>query len=152
MPLRALSSWLNSRIILRWISPSVARMEVVAAAGAADTADVAEEAADMEAEDTVAVDTVAAVADTEVAVAAMAAAETVMEAAAVATAAVPAATEVAATTVAAAATVAVDIEKQTPPSGSHQITCIGKFRRAPISLHLTKTRAIKKPSQTAVLY
>ena len=72
-----------------------------------------------------------------------------MEAAAVATAVVPAATEAAATTVAAAATVAVDIEKRPPPSGSHQITCIGIFRRAhPFTSH-EDTRAIKEPSQTA---
>ena len=75
-----------------------------------------------------------------------------MEAAAVATAVVPAATEAAATTVAAAATVAVDIEKRPPSSGIHQITCIGIFRRAhPFTSH-EDTRAIKRPSQNAVLY
>ena len=60
--------------------------------------------------------------------------------------------EATAAAVAAAATVAVDIEKRPPPSGSHQITCIGIFRRAhPFTSH-EDTRAIKRPSQNAVLY
>ena len=58
------------RIILRWTSPSVARM--AAAAGAADTADEDEEAADMEAEDTEAADTAAEEVDMEVVAAAVA--------------------------------------------------------------------------------
>ena len=92
-------------------------------------------------------------ADTEEAAAAAMAVETAMEAEAAATVAVPAAMEAAATTVAAAAaTVAVDIEKRPPSSGIHQITCIGIFRRAhPFTSH-EDTRAIKRPSQNAVLY
>ena len=69
-------------------------------------------------------------ADTEAVVAADTEAED-MAAAVEAMVVVAAAMEVAVTAVVAAATVAADIEKQPPPSGINQITCIGKFRRVP---------------------